>query len=82
MIQISISREKLKQIITDIFDFENSLKENGGEIKIDKKGYLIDIKAYDELKTKIKYNYLVKYLSNPKNFARYSCEIKTNNIKI
>lgn len=82
MIQISISREKLKQIITDIFDFENSLKENGGEIKIDRKGYLIDIKAYDELKTKIKYNYLVKYLSNPKNFARYSCEIKTNNIKI
>ena len=86
MNQINTSRENLKKIITDIFNFEKSLTENDG-IKttkkiIDKQGYLIDKKAFDNLKEKIKYKRLVKHISNPKDFAKHSCGVSAHNVKI
>ena len=85
MNQINTSRENLDKIITDIFNFEKSLTEND-KIKttkknIDKLGYLIDKKAFDTLKEKIKYKRLVKHISNPKDFAKHSCGVSAYNIK-
>ena len=78
-----IYRKDFKYILEQINEYDKKLAHDYENFKkpAKKKGYLIKKKALDELKDKLKYNSIKKYISSDQ-FAKYFCSIKYDKISL
>ena len=76
----TIFRKDFKTILEFLYKCDNGLSNDSKKSKKTiKTGYLIKKKILDELKDKLKYNYLKKYITS-EQFGKFFCEIKFNKI--
>ena len=78
-----IYRKDFKNILEQINEYDKKLIHDYENFKkpVKKKGYLIKKKSLDELKDKLKYNSIKKYIFTDQ-FAKYFCSIKYEKISL